>query len=178
MPTTETSEKPDEAPQGAGSTLAMGSGVWRVLGILLGISTFVSLIKNGFHIEVYGLPAKLLQEYTWLRDMLFWPVVEVLDYFGLMMPWWAKDALVGYGVVGSAHGRAFRRETISKRLLLAALWPLHLIIKIRILNLRIEQYDYFRYASGPGALTQLIIIVTASALFFLWNYLQNVFGPG
>ena len=31
---------------------------WHILGMLLGTATAISIIKNGFAIDLYGLPAK------------------------------------------------------------------------------------------------------------------------
>jgi hypothetical protein len=96
-----------EASQQSQSLVATGSKVWHVLGILLGTATCISFVKNGFAIELHGLPAKIYQQYAWVRDMLFEPVVWVLRYFGLTMPWWLKDSVVAYGLVVGAHWRTF-----------------------------------------------------------------------
>jgi len=82
-------EASQERPE---TVVATGSKVWRVLWILLGTGTCISLVKCGFAIDLYGLPAKMFAEYTWLRDMLFEPVAWVPRYFGLTMPLWLKDA--------------------------------------------------------------------------------------
>ena len=98
---TETSQRPE-------SVLGTASWVFSGLGILLAIATCISIIKNGFSIELHGTPAKVLAQYTWLRDMLFEPVVWVLRYYGLTMPWWLKDIVVAYGLVGAAVSRSYR----------------------------------------------------------------------
>src|SRR5262245_12977685 len=110
------------------SIVATGSKVWRVLGILLGTATCISLVKNGFAIELYGLPAAIFRQYTWLRDTLFWPVTEVLRYYGLTIPWWLKDAIMAYGLLAAAHSRginAFTNRTLDYKERIAAmlLWP-------------------------------------------------------
>jgi hypothetical protein len=58
--------------------IATGRWVWQVLGIMVGTATVVSLIKHGFSIELSGLPAKVFQQYAWLRDMLLSPSFGLL----------------------------------------------------------------------------------------------------
>ena len=179
-----------ETSQRPVSVVATGSWVWRVLGILLGTATCISLVKNGFAIELYGLPLKIYQQYAWLRDMLFEPVVWVLRHFELTMPWWLKDVVLVYGLVAGAYLRASRAYWWLERLpwdrtMDALYWP-------------VTQYGMWRYRRGvhhgaqvTGAdfdravqrasrllLLNLLMIVVSAAAFFLWNHLQNVFGPG
>ncbi len=102
-----------DASQQQDSVVAIGSWVWRVLGILLGTATCISLVKNGFAIELTGLPAAIFRQYAWLRDMLFEPVVWVLRYLGLTIPWWLKDLLAAYTLVAVAHWRTFRTRELG-----------------------------------------------------------------
>jgi hypothetical protein len=84
------------------------SWTWQILGILLGTATTISIIKSGFAIDVYGLPAKVLSHYVWLRDTLFVPAVWVVHYFGIEIAWWIKDLIMAYALVGAAHARAYQ----------------------------------------------------------------------
>jgi hypothetical protein len=84
------------------------SWTWQILGVLLGTGTAISIIKNGFGIDVYGLPAKVLAQYVWLRDSLLAPVVWAVRYFGIEIAWWVKDAIMAYALVGAAHARAYQ----------------------------------------------------------------------
>jgi hypothetical protein len=55
-----------------GCIIATGSWVWRVLGILLGTATCISIVY-GFAVEPHNLPLKIYQRYVWLRQPLFEP---------------------------------------------------------------------------------------------------------
>ena len=90
------------------SQASVWSWAWQVLGLLLGIATVVSIIKSGFDIQLYGLAAKVYQQYAWLRDLLFEPIVLVLHYLGLTFPWWLKDTIMSYGLIAGTHWRMFR----------------------------------------------------------------------
>jgi hypothetical protein len=83
------------------------SWTWQVLGVLLGTATAISIIRNGFAIDVYGLPAKALAQYIWLRDTLFEPLVWAVLYFGIQITWWVKDTIMTYALLAAAHARAF-----------------------------------------------------------------------
>jgi hypothetical protein len=89
------------------------SWTWQILGVLLGAATAISIIKNGFAIDVHGLPAKALAQYIWLRDTLFAPVAWAMRYWGIEMAWWVKDTIMAYVLVGAAHARAYQL-TIQK----------------------------------------------------------------
>jgi hypothetical protein len=121
------------------SVVGGGSWVWRVLGILLATATCISIVKNGFSIELYGLPAKVFEQYAWLRDTLFEPVAWMLRYFGLIIPWWLKDLIMAYSLIAGAHWRtdtqilalAMKLGIISvmpssvQRCVRATLWPVY-----------------------------------------------------
>jgi hypothetical protein len=101
-----------------------------VLTYLIAIAACISFIKDGLGVELYGLPAMIFQKYVALRDVLFWPLVELLRYFGLPVPWWVKDAIVAYGLVAGALWRVVVarvpgavREHGAEALLNALFWP-------------------------------------------------------
>jgi hypothetical protein len=98
----------DELQSAAARTL---SWTWQVLSVLLGTATAISIIKNGFAIDVYGLPAKILAQYVGLRDTLFAPLVWAVSYWGIVIAWWVKDIIVAYTLVGAAHARASQAIT-------------------------------------------------------------------
>jgi hypothetical protein len=75
---------------------------------LLSTATAISIIKNGFAIDVHGLPAKVLAQYVWLRDTLFAPVVWALRYLGIEIEWWVKDVIMAYALVGAALARTIQ----------------------------------------------------------------------
>ena len=79
------------------------SWTWQILGMLVGTATAISIIKNGFGIDVYGLPAKVLAQYGWLRDTLFAPVVWAFRNFAIEIAWWVKDTIMVYALLGAAH---------------------------------------------------------------------------
>src|SRR5262249_17448506 len=87
----------------AKAVAATGRWVLQVLGVLLGAATLISFVKSGFAIELSGLPAKLHANYVWTRNTLFEPLVR---WLGWTLPWWAKDLVVSYALLGAAHGRA------------------------------------------------------------------------
>jgi hypothetical protein len=67
--------------------------------VLLGAATVISIIKNGFSIDLYGLPAKVLAQYIWLRETMFAPVAWVARHFGIEIASWIKDMIVAYAVL-------------------------------------------------------------------------------
>lgn len=187
------------------TSAATAAWMWRVLGILVGTGTLISLIKTGLVIELSGVPAKLYQHYVWLREMLFEPLLWVLRRFGLTIPVWSKDVVMAYGLVAAAHWRPFRggpslinnisaafgvkgargypATGLAFAAIYAALWPaVHVALGLRTV-----------FAPNPGrslvnsmvyegvrrpilmALVEIIVCVVA---FFLWSYLSNVYGPG
>jgi hypothetical protein len=75
------------------------------LGILIGAATVISLIKNLFVIDLYGLPAELHKQYSILRDWLFYPVVYLLKFLSLPLPDWVKDLIAAYSVPAAAVWR-------------------------------------------------------------------------
>ena len=179
-----------EASQQPESVVTTGSRVWRVLGILLGTATCISLVKNGFAIELHGLPAAILRQYAWLRDMLFEPVVWMLRYFGLTMPWWLKDVIMAYGLMTAVHWRVSGawKAPLAPRPSEVLFWPL---LEIRAI---VWRYGWSRSEAllpewAKDVLSSIrlfhralvwnigLILVVASA-FFLWSHLQNVVGPG
>jgi hypothetical protein len=144
------------------------SWTWQVLGVLLGTAT---AIKNGFAIDVYGLPAKVLAQYIWLRDTLFAPVAWAVRYFGVEIEWWVKDAIMAYVLVAAAHARAYevlkaykydvdpdddplsryeRMLWATERVRAAALWPRTTGQLLRECALAIEDRIYFaRHTHSP-----------------------------
>jgi hypothetical protein len=117
------SEAPQEETGVVARTAATWSWVLRGLGVLWGIGIVISLVQGGFAIELQGIPAKVHQQYVWLRDMLFWPVVWALRYFGLTMPWWLKDIVMAYGLGAGAYWRAQRQIDMLAQELLPRLHP-------------------------------------------------------
>lgn len=84
------------------------SWTWQILGLLLGTATSISIIKNGFAIDLYGLPDNVLAQYVWLRDKLLAPVAWAVGYFGIEIASWVKDLMMVYGLLGAAHLRAYQ----------------------------------------------------------------------
>ncbi len=211
------------------SIISTGKKVWQVLGILVGTATCISLVKNGFTIELNGLPGRILQQYTWLRDMLFEPVVWALRHFGLVLPWWLKDIVVVYGIIAGAFWRSytlpsdqhgvlaepkslremgfffFLSEDMPTKFEYAVFWPLWIIWlrdklhyadytrahlkKLHPKNRRgrskahsdlfvEEQVEVMARRQRNSIIRNIIIIACLTLAFFLWNFLQNVSGPG
>jgi hypothetical protein len=94
--------------QSASAVARTLSWTWQILGMLVGTATAISIIKNGFAIDVYGLPAKVLAQYAWLRDTLLVPLVWAARYFGIEIAWWVKDMMMAYALLAAAHGRAYQ----------------------------------------------------------------------
>ena len=167
---------------------ATGRWVWQTLGILLGTATMVSLIKHGFVIELSGLPAMVLQQYAWLRDMLFEPLVRVARFFGLSFPASLKDVIAAYALVAAAQYRSVRGLLMKigqkpdqfrlELIWLAIAWPALHAMQVRHwyrphLNTRVGVGEFFR-----AFLLSLLASVICTAAFFMWNHLANVYGPG
>jgi hypothetical protein len=106
----ETGEKEDlsETREERSTVARTLSWTWQILGALLGTATAISIVKNGFGIEIYGLPAKVLAQYVWFRETLLSPVVWVVRKFGIEITWWAKDIVMAYALLGAAHFRAYQ----------------------------------------------------------------------
>lgn len=93
----------------------------QILGMLLGTATAISIIRSGFSIDLYGLPAKVLAQYIWLRDTLFVPVVWAVRYFGIEIAWWVKDTVMAYALLAAAHARAYQ---VMSRMNVVAHWAM------------------------------------------------------
>jgi hypothetical protein len=165
-----------ESPQNAAG--ATWSLLWSGLGTLSAAAVVISLVKSGFAIELHRLPAKMYEQYVWLRDMLFEPIVWVLRYFGLTIPAWLKDVLMGYGLVAAAHWRIAPRELLGYKLITSAFWPLIQIVIMVILRMWPHPEDReAAYFVRQLVLRNLLVASLCAVAFFLWNYLQSVFGP-
>jgi hypothetical protein len=167
------------------SVFATGARVWHWLGILIGTATLISLVKNGFAIELSGLPAQLYKTYAWLRDMLFLPVVWTLRYFDLTMPVWLKDAVMAYGLASAAYARTIegrsgihKRTTWNRFLDVAGgvFWP-EVVIRPFIGSTDPRSPIFWRGFLRSFLLNLATVSLLAIA-FFLWNHFQNAFGPG
>lgn len=97
--------EPDRSKKPHRSWLRSWGWAWKILGILIGAATVISLIKNLFVIDLYGLPAELHKQYSILRDWLFYPVVYVLKFLSLPLPDWVKDLTAAYSVPAAAVWR-------------------------------------------------------------------------
>ena len=78
---------------------------WKILGVLVGAATIISLIRNLFTIDLYGLPAELHKQYSILRDWLFYPIAYLLKFLSLPFPAWLKDLIAAYAVPAAAIWR-------------------------------------------------------------------------
>jgi hypothetical protein len=184
----------------ARDAINMGSWVWRVLGIAMGTATLVSLVKSGFSIEFAALPAKVYQNYAWLRDTLWEPVAWLFSYWGLSIPGWVKDIVMAYLLIGSAYMRAFRgffpgekqRPLTSFGVLI--LWPLthqgilrsgeyppSKVIKANLKELKKEIQEILESESaGPGDRIQAHLAQEAVEVFYLrrrlvWYIVLTIF---
>jgi hypothetical protein len=175
---------------------------WQVLGTLVGAATLVSLVKNGFAIELNGLPAAIFAHYAWLRDALFEPVVWLLRYLGLTMPSWLKDLIMAYGLMAAVLWRVLNtfeglvtqvaaealpaeRPWKSYFLLLSTFWPVA-FHPVRHLptglvraawdhNIPANKFDVmFR----RHVFLNLGLVLLAALAFFAWSHVSNVYGPG
>lgn len=160
------------------SVRSTGSWVFKWLGILWGSCIVVSLVRRGFAIELQGLPLAIYEQYAWLREALFWPVVEAFKWLGWSIPVWVKDLVMAYGLTGSACARYFSREYGSKddglvNAMFFLLWP-GVIIFNMISDRGIGVFALEEYAGIARELAYVLVFATA---FFLWNHLQNVLGP-
>jgi hypothetical protein len=220
----------------AKDTYAAGRWAVQIFGVLLGIATVVSLVKSGFAVELSGLPAKVYQQYAWLRDAAFEPIVLVLHYWGVTIPWWVRDLLMAYALIAAAHWRAFRRNLLTMNLaalvgfyaatagqqklrrslvklddfrrtawvtLWSLLWSLFLItlsaatqrtedfwdqpikagenwreaINRSLAEIFTEVLPEFVRGFRRRIALNLFAIAVGTAGFFLWNYVQGVYGP-
>jgi hypothetical protein len=155
-----------EAGSGEDAPGRTSSWVFRWLGILWGAATVISLAKRGFAIDLRGLPQIFYEQYVWLRDMLFEPLVWV---FKELSPS-AKDALMFYGIIAATSSRMCvryfrefhgRSATRYERTFYALFWPLVILNNMLAGLLLVEAF----------------IIGCFAAAFFFWNHVQNVFGP-
>ena len=148
------------------STRSTTSWVLKWLGILWAAGTVISLAKRRFAIELRGLPQAIYEQYAWLRDMLFEPLAWV---FGEMLPA-VKDGAMLYGIIAATASRMClryyreyhgREATTYEIVFFTLFWPL--LIAVNTL---------------AGLLAfEAVIVGSVTAAFFLWNYVQNVFGP-
>jgi len=164
----------EESQEAAGSTW---KSVWSWLGTLSSAAVLVSLIKSRFSIELYRLPAMVYEQYVWLRDMLFEPADWVLQYFALSIPAWLKDILLGYALIAAAHVRGLRTGT-GYKLLVGLCWPL---VQVVWWLLRFSPHwedSEAAFFNRRFVLLNLLAAILSAITFFLWNYLQNIFGPG
>jgi hypothetical protein len=119
-------QDPDETTEEQNIAVSTWSWTWHILGMLLGTATAISIIKNGFAIDLYGLPAKVLAQYHWLRDTLLVPVVWAVRYFGIEIAWWVKDMIMAYALFAAAHARAY--QLLIRKRLVDPDWSLYLNI--------------------------------------------------
>lgn len=205
------------------SPIATGSWMWRILGIAVGTATLVSLVKSGFSIELYGLPAKVYQNYAWLRDIVFEPLVWALSYWLVLLASWMKDLIAAYGLIAAAHWRALsharslphslKADVRAWLLVLALLWPVldvWLFWEERQARRASRKYraaarqgnthpgdgsasktfvtaGYLEVLAGHrlwlsrvlalGIFGNLVAVVIATTLFFLWSHITVVYGP-
>ena len=121
------------------------TSLWKVLGIILGPATLISIVQTGLAFELSGLPAKLYRNYSWLRDLLFSPLVWLLLKLNISLSTVAKDLLTAYVLIGAAHARAMltpnreykvlvmgpdhpRHSRIARLIMLTVGWPLTQIV--------------------------------------------------
>jgi hypothetical protein len=178
------------------------SWVWQALGALLGTATLISLIKHGFNIELRGIPAAMLNQYTWMRDTLFEPIVWALRSYGLSLPSWLKDLITAYALVTTSYWRAlntFGFEVIGWRrqaplsegwrkirmLVYSIIWPLrpHPVHAAPYSLRRSFEDDEdarlgFEKMFRWRFVANLTIVLAAAVAFFLWNQISNLYGPG
>jgi hypothetical protein len=142
--------------------------VFKWLGILWATGTVISLAKHGLKIELRGLPEVIYQQYAWLRDMLFEPIVWAVPKLSPQ----AKDGFVLYALFSATASRAcvryyrlyhWRSATTYEGTFFALFWPLVVFVSVPV----------------AGTLTiEAIIVGSVTVAFFFWNYLGNVYGPG
>lgn len=178
-----------EATEQQNEVTSTWSRTWQVLGMLIAVATCISIVKNVGSIELYGTPAKMLAQYTWLRDMLFEPVAWALRYLGVNLAWWFKDLFLVYSLIGAAYVRAETvqyAEVIKYRPLAFLGWPRRLAFESWIAANREDFYErgVFSRADKPKRsflsrfAVQLIVVIVAAAAFFAWNSLSSGAGPG
>jgi hypothetical protein len=176
------------------------SWTFQTLGVLLGTATCISIVKNVGAIELFGLPARAFAQYAWLRDMLFEPIAWPLRYLGLSLPWLLKDLLLGYLLIGAAFYRGalvFWRGPNQKYFVKPKMvieWPVWIydwIVEIRTQTASIERMratDPEFAEDRAGSLRRMkrllwlfllnvVVILVATAAFFIWNSLGSSAGP-
>jgi len=91
------------------ATMTLGKRSPDVAGVRYSVwrRSLINLVKSGFAIEIRGLPATILQQYIWLRDMLFETVMLIMRHYGLTIPSCAKDVVLGYALIAGAFWRSF-----------------------------------------------------------------------
>jgi hypothetical protein len=171
-------------------------GTWEILSSLVGAATLISLVKNGFAVDLHGLPAALFQQYTWMRDAIFEPVIWVLRYFDLTMQWWLKDLTMAYALITAAHWRALNtfgfgatdrilsdRQRKMKMLGHSIVWPVRIYpLRAAPSSLR-RTYDdmdvrsQFKMVFRLRFFLNLALVLGSAVAFFVWNHLSNVYGP-
>jgi hypothetical protein len=152
----------------------------RALGVALGVSIVVSLVKRGFAIELRGLPLAIYEQYAWMRDMLFWPVVWVLSWLNWSIPVWIKDLLMAYGLMSAAVGR-WAAKAGARIEIAGPTWPILLMFDLSYVIYRNPIESAARRGERWQRLTaiarEVATVCVFAIAFFLWNHLQNVFGP-
>jgi hypothetical protein len=181
--------------------------VWHVLGVLVCTATLVSIVKNGFSIDLSGLPARIYQQYAWLRDTLYGPLVWTVAYFGLAFPPLLKDLLTGYCVVAASHFRALlpvSNPDDHPRWIIAisaALWPVFHLLAWHVIRdakqvSKEAQHPLYGIGFKPNAYEReatskveewrrfkrflalnMVLIIACAISFFLWNHFTNLYGP-
>ena len=187
----------DHSEPPVSAVFSTGRWAFRVLGGLLAASTLISVLRQGFNIQLVGLPNEFYAQYVWLRDTIFWPLTGLLSLISIRLPDWAKDMIALYFLIAGAVWRAlpnyarFHRTTPDRYghsaatytpdeedrrifLVMSLVWPVWLWIMGEAASKpdKVRRIAFFRFTA-----IQLLFVIVCTVGFFFWNYLAHLYGP-
>ena len=163
--------------------------MWAILGSLCTAAAWAALIKDGFDISLYHVPAVIYQTYVKIRDPIFDLTFIWLPF---TLPFYIKDFISIYLLVGVVSSRAWiygepggssmkLLPKILYKVRLTLTWPKSLVLAYRIVKMHglfkrpsPDHYTAYFWPVFWLFIGMFIVSVISVVLFFSWSFLAGV----
>lgn len=160
----------------------MRKQIFNILSVLFASATLISIISNGFDLQMAEFSTKILRQYDFIRDLLFLPLSWLAKLIGWNFTWWVKDTIVIWLLFGGINlrfvisideeaARDLEEHPLTTWLIAAIFGPLHHIAlfvhAIQNMSSRPSDAEFSKEIREMSKVTALVIFWVS--FFFVLN---------